>query len=110
MTLSDEIKIIDDKIKANQAQYNLNREAAKISALLSGELEKYECLTGEDLGYKQGVVEKANFEYSPLGKVFSKGLEKDDDKKEGLLKRLTTFEGKNNEQLEAIKDQGKSNY
>ena len=45
MTLTDELKILDDKIKANQAQYDL-------------ELEKYECLTGEDLGYKPGVVEK----------------------------------------------------
>ena len=49
MTLSNEIKILDDKIKANQAQYNLDREAAKMSALSSDELEKYEYLTGEDL-------------------------------------------------------------
>ena len=49
MTLTDEINILADKIKANQAQYNLDREAAKISALSSGELEKNEYLTGEDL-------------------------------------------------------------
>ena len=47
MTLIDELKIFDDKIKPNQVQYNLDREA-----LSSSELEKYECLTGEDLGYK----------------------------------------------------------
>ena len=74
MTLTDELKILDDKIKANQAQYNLDREAAKICALLSKELDKYEYLTGEDLGYKPGVIEQAKFEYSPLGKVFNKGL------------------------------------
>ena len=49
MTLTDELKILDDKIKANQAQYNLGREAAKISALSYKELDKYEYLTGEDL-------------------------------------------------------------
>ena len=53
MTLSNEIKTLDDKIKANQAQYNLDREAAKMSALSSGELEKYEYLTGEDLVISQ---------------------------------------------------------
>ena len=66
MTITDELKILDDKIKANQAQYDLDGEAAKISALSYGELEKYEYLTGEDLGYELGVVEKAKFEYSPL--------------------------------------------
>ena len=75
MTLNNEIKILYDKIKANQAQYDLDREAAKISALSSGELEKYEYFIGEDLGYKPGIVEKAKFEYSPLGKVFNKGLD-----------------------------------
>ena len=88
MTLTDELKILDDKIKANQAQYDgLDREAAKISALSSKKLDKYEYLTCEDLGYKPGVVEQAKFEYSPLGKFFNKGLEKE-DKKEGLLKRF----------------------
>ena len=52
------------------------------------------------------VLEQARFEYSPLGKVFNKGLKKE-DKKEGLLKRLRNIEGKNEEQLKAIKDQGK---
>ena len=48
MTLTDELKILDDKVKANQAQYDLDREVAKISALSSKELNKYEYLTGED--------------------------------------------------------------
>ena len=72
MTLTVQAKIVDDKIKVNKAQYDLDREAAKISALSSGELKKYEYLTGEDLGYKPAVVQKAKFEYSPLGKVFNK--------------------------------------
>ena len=105
MTLTKQVKILDDKIKANKAQYDLDREAAKISALSSGELEKYEYLTGEDLGYKPDVVQKAKFEYSPLGKVFNKGLD-ESDKKEALLKRLKSIEGKNRDQLDAIKDQG----
>ena len=61
MTLTEQVKILDDKIKANKAQYDLDREAAKISALSSGELENYEYLTGEDLGYKPKVVEKVKF-------------------------------------------------
>ena len=56
MTVTDQLKIVDDKIKVNQAQYDLDRLAAKISALSYGELRKYEYLTGEDLGYKPSVV------------------------------------------------------
>ena len=83
----------------------MDRQAAKISALSSDELEKYEYLTGEDLGYKPGVIQKAKFEYSLLGKVFNKGLD-ESEKKAGLLKRLKNIEGKNEQQLEAIKDPG----
>ena len=68
MTVTDQIKILDKKIKSNQAQLDLGREAAKISTLSSKDLlEKYEYLTGEDLGQKRSVFEKAKFEYSPLG-------------------------------------------
>ena len=78
MTLTDELKILDDKIKANQAQYDLGREAAKISALSSKDLlEKYEYLTGEDLGHRPSVLEKSKFEYSPLGMSLSKSFKKD---------------------------------
>ena len=69
MTLTDELKTLDDKIKANQAQYVFDWEAAKISASSSKELDKYEYFTGEDLEYKPGVVEQSKFEYSSLGKV-----------------------------------------
>ena len=103
----DSLQILDNKIKANKAQYSLDREAAKISVLSSGELENYEYLTGEDLGYKSDVVQKEKFEYSPLGKFFNK--ESDErDKKEGLLKRLKIIQGKNEEQLKAIKDHGEN--
>ena len=70
-----------------EAQYDLDKKAAKISALSSNNLEKYEYLTGEDLGLKPSTVEQTKFEYSPLGKVFTKGLEKEEDKKEGPFKR-----------------------
>ena len=81
MTLTDELKILDNKIKANQAQYDLGREAAKISALSSKDLlEKYEYLTGEDLGHRPSVLEKTKFEYSPLGMSLSKSFKKDNVK------------------------------
>ena len=78
MALTDELKTLDDKIKANQAQYDLGREAAKISALSSKDLlEKYEYLTGEDLERRPSVLEKTKFEYSPLGMSLSKSFKKD---------------------------------
>ena len=82
MKVTDQTKIIDNKIKANQAQYDLNRLTAKISALSSGELRKYKYLTGEDLGYRPSVLEQTKFDYSLLGKVFNKGLDEDDKKKD----------------------------
>ena len=55
-------------------------------------MDKYEYLTGEDLSLKPSTVEQAKFEYSTLGKIFNKGLDKEEDKKEGLLKRLKNIE------------------
>ena len=75
----------------NEAQYNLDRKATKISALSSNNLDKYGYLSGEDLGLKPSTIEQAKIEYSPLGKVFNKGLNKD-DQKEGLFKRLKNIE------------------
>ena len=75
----------------NDAQYDLERKAAKISALSSNNLDKYEYLAGKDLGLKSNRIEQARFEYSPLGKIFNKGLCKD-DKKEGLVKKLKNIE------------------
>ena len=103
MIVNEQIKILDNKIRSNQAPYDLDRQNAKISALSSGELEKYEYLTGEDLGYKPDVAQKAKFEYSPLGQVFNKGLEKD-EKQVGFLKRLKHIEDKTDNQLTENKD------
>ena len=87
MTRKEQNKILDDKIEANNAQYNLDRMNAEISAYSSGDLPKYKYLTKKDLGYKP--------EYSPLGKVFTDGLDKS-YKKERLLKRLKNIEDKSN--------------
>ena len=93
MTRKDQIKILDDKIKANNVQYDLDRMNAEISAYSSGDLPKYEYLTKKDLGYKPDAVEKVKFEYSPIGKVFTDGFAKEDkSKKTGLFKRLKNIE------------------
>ena len=58
MTVTDQIKILNRKIMQNEAQYDLDRKAAKISALSSNNLDKYEYLTGEDLGLKPSTIEQ----------------------------------------------------
>ena len=80
MTVTDQLKIADNNINVNQAQLDLDRLAAKISANSSGDLKKYEYLTGEDLGYKPSVLDQAKFDNSPLGNIFTKGLDKDNQK------------------------------
>ena len=95
MTRKEQNKILDDKIKANNAQYDLDRMNDEISAYSSGDLPKYEYLTKKDLGYKPDAFEQVKIEYSPLGKVFTDGLDKS-DRNEGLLKRLKNIEGRNN--------------
>ena len=67
MSIKEQIKILDNKIRQNKADYDLYRQNANISTLSSGELKKYEYLTGEDLGYRPDPVQKAKFEYSSLG-------------------------------------------
>ena len=79
----------------NEAQYDLDRKAAKISALSSNNLDKYEYLTGKGLGLKPNTIEQARFKYSPLGQTFNKGLYKD-DQKEGLFKTLKIIENAQN--------------
>ena len=103
MIRKEQVKILDDKIEANNAQYNLDRMNAEISAYSSGDLPKYEYLTKKDLGYKPDAFEQAKFEYSPLGKVFTDGLDKS-DRNEGLLRRLKNIEDKSNNQLLTIKN------
>ena len=103
MTINEQIKILDNKIRSNQGQYDLDRQNAKIFALSSGELDKYEYLTGDDLGYKLDIVQKTKFEYSPFGQVFNKGLDTS-EKQVGLLKRLKNIEDNTDRQLEENKD------
>ena len=103
MTCKDQIKILDDKIKANNVQYDLDRMNAEI-AYSSGDLPKYEYLNKKDLGYKPDAFEQAKFEYSPLGKVFTDGLDNKSDRNEGLLKRFKNIEDRSNNQLLAIKN------
>ena len=75
-------------------KYSMTWKAAKISALSSNNLDKYEYMTCEDFGLTSSTVEEAKFEYSLLGKIFNEGLDKD-DQKEGLFERLKNIEGKN---------------
>ena len=84
MTVTDQIKILNRKIKQNESQYDLDRKAAEIYAVSSKTLDKYELLTGEDL--KPSTVAQAKFEYSPLGKMFNKGLSEDDKKRRDVKK------------------------
>ena len=85
----------------NEAQYNFDRKAAKISALSSNNLDEYEYLTVEDLGLEPSTAEQAKFEYPPLGKISNKWL-KEEEKKEGLFKRLKNIEDKSDKQLKII--------
>ena len=83
---------IDDQIRDEKLQYDINREAAKISALSSGKIHKYEYLTGEDIlpSNQQQIIEQAKFTYSPLGKTFEK--------------QIKTIEDQGKKQVEALKD------
>ena len=85
MTVTDQIKILDRKIMQNEAQDDLDRKLAEIPTLSSNKFDKCEYLTDEDLGFKPSNVEQAKFEYSPFGKIYNRGLDKD-DQKEGCLR------------------------
>ena len=65
---------IDDKISDGKLQYYINREAAKILALSTNKIDKYEFLTGEEIlpSDQSRIIEQAKFTYSPLGKAFKK--------------------------------------
>ena len=111
MTVTDQIKSLGRKIMQNEAQYDFDRKAAKISALSFNNLGKYEYLTGEDLGLKPSTIEQAKFEYCPLGNISNKG-QSEDDKKEGLFKRLKNIENKikcqDKQELEPIQNEEQS--
>ena len=81
---------IEDQIKDGKLQYDINREAAKISALSSGKIDKYEYLTGEDIlpSAQQQVIEQAKFTYSPLEKAFEKQTKTIEDQGEKQIKAI----------------------
>ena len=83
---------IEDQIKDEKLQYDINREAAKISALSSGKIDKYEYLTGEEIlpSDQQQIIQQAKFSYSPLGKAFEK--------------QIKTIENQGKKQVKAIQD------
>ena len=76
MTRKEQNKILDHKIESNTNQYKVDRMNAEISAFLSGDLNKYEFLKRIDLNYKLNVLDKARFEFPPLGKTVIAGLDK----------------------------------
>ena len=81
---------IHDKTRDEKIQYDINREPAKISALSSGKIDQYECLTGEEIlppGQKR-VMEQAKSTYFPLGKVFEKQIKTTEDQGEKQVKAL----------------------
>ena len=90
MIRKEQDKILDAKIESNVNQYIVDRLNAEISAFSSGDLNKYEFLTRKDLKYKPNALDKARFEFSPLGQTFSTGLDKTDQnyKEEGVIKLL----------------------
>ena len=81
---------IDDQIRDEKLQYDINREAAKISALSSGKIDKYEYLTGEDISpsNQKQIIEQAKFTYSPLGKAFEKQIKSIEDQRENQIKAI----------------------
>ena len=90
MTHEEQIKILDNKIESNINKYKINRLNAEISAFSSGDLNKYEFLTRKDLKYKPNALDKATFEFSPLGTAFITGLDKTVQgyQEEGVIKLL----------------------
>ena len=83
---------INGQIRDEKLQYEINRQAAKISALSSGNIHKYEYLTGEDIlpSNQQQIIEQAKFTYSPLGKAFEK--------------QIKTIEDQGQKQVDPLKD------
>ena len=81
---------IEDQIKVEKLQYDINREAAKISALSSGKIDKYEYVTGEEMlpSNQQQIIQQAKFTYSPLGKAFEKQTKTIEDQGEKQIKAI----------------------
>ena len=94
---------INDKIKDEKLQYDINREAAKISGLSSGKINKYEYLTDEEIlpSGQSRILEQAKFTYSPLGKAFEKQIKTIEDQGK---KRKKALEELANKRIEEIQD------
>ena len=90
MTRKEQNKILNDKIESNVNQYKVDRLNAEISAFSSGDLNKHEFLKRIDLNYKPNALDKARFEFSPLGKTFNTGLDQTAQgyQEEGITKLL----------------------
>ena len=90
MTRKEQNKILDDKIESNVNHYKVDRLNAEISSFPSGDLNKYEFLARKYLKYKPNALDKARFEFSPLGKALSTGLDKTfpNYQEEGVIKLL----------------------
>ena len=88
--------IYNDHIQDKKLQYNINREAAKISALSSGKLHKYEYFTGEDIlpSTQHKIIEQTKFTYSPLGKAFDKQIKTVEDQGKKQVDALEKFKPK----------------
>ena len=98
---------INDQIRDQKLQYDINREAAKISVLSSGKIHNYEYLTGEEIlpSNQQKIIEQAKFTYSALGKAFEKQIKTIEDQGEKQVEALKGLKSK--EQTKPI--EGKSN-
>ena len=90
MTHKEQNKILDAKIESNVNQYKVDTLNAEISVFSSGDLNKYEFLKRIDLNYKPNALDKARFEFSPLGRAFNEGLDKTipNYQEEGIIKLL----------------------
>ena len=90
MTRKEQNKILDAKIESNVNQYKVDRLNAEILSFSSGDLNKYKFLKRIDLNYKPNALDKARFEFSPLGQTFNTGLDKNAQgyQEEGIIKLL----------------------
>ena len=95
---------INGQIRDEKLQYDINREASKISVLSLGKIHKYEYLTGEEilLSNQQQIIEQAKFTYSPLEKVFEKQIKTIEDQGEKQIKALEDLKPKG--ETKAIED------
>ena len=81
---------IDDQLKNEKLQYDINREASKVSALSSGKNNKYEYVTGEEIlpSNQKQIIKQAKLTYSPLGKAFEKQIKTSEDEREKQIKAI----------------------